>query len=122
LSTCFAPAPSCSRTTPPRRKTPKTRQTNPRKTRSCATAVNLAFDGVDAKTRAFTTAAAVRKLNSYSLLRLYSIGKDRLFAAADAWSGPAGEAWGRFRGAQDQLAAAYREGDSGRVTGGATVG
>jgi hypothetical protein len=87
----------------------------------CATAVNLAFDGADAKSRAFTTAAAVRNLNSYSLLRLYSAGKDRLFAAADAWSGPVGDAWGKFRAAQTQLQSAYTEGDSGRVTGGAAT-
>lgn len=85
---------------------------------SCAAAVNLAFDGADAKSRAFTTAAAIRNLNSYSLLRLYSVGKDKFFAAADAWSGPVGDAWGKFREGQSQLADAYREGpDGARVTG-----
>lgn len=109
--------------TKPKTPNPKPQTPNPKPKRSCATAVNLAFDGTDAKSRAFTTAAAVRNLNSYSLLRLYSAGKDRFFAAADAWSGPVGDAWGKFRDAQGQLAAAYTEGDSGRVTGGgSTIG
>ena len=48
-------------------------------TKSCAPGVNLAFDGVDARGAAFTTASQIRKLNSFSLLALYNLGKDKFF-------------------------------------------
>jgi hypothetical protein len=38
---------------------------------SCATGINLAFEGVDANSAAFTTASQVKKLTSYSLVSIY---------------------------------------------------
>jgi len=46
---------------------------------ACATGVNLAFDGVDVNSAAFTTAAQVRKLTSYSLLTVYFQAKQAFF-------------------------------------------
>lgn len=52
--------------------------------RSCATGINLAFEGVDVNSRAFTTAASVRKLSSFSLLALYNLGKERFLDVVSA--------------------------------------
>jgi hypothetical protein len=43
---------------------------------SCATGINLAFEGVDANSAAFTTASQVKKLTSYSLVSIYFKAKE----------------------------------------------
>jgi hypothetical protein len=43
---------------------------------SCATGINLAFEGVDANSAAFTTASQVKKLTSYSLVSVYFKAKE----------------------------------------------
>lgn len=44
---------------------------------SCATSINLAFEGVDANSAAFQTGAQIRKLNSFSVLSLYFKAKEK---------------------------------------------
>lgn len=46
---------------------------------SCATGVNIAFEGVDLNSAAFTTASQVKKLTSYSVLSLYFQAKAAFF-------------------------------------------
>jgi hypothetical protein len=45
----------------------------------CSTSINLAFEGVDKNYQAFQTAAQVRKLNDYSLISMYGVGKSTFF-------------------------------------------
>lgn len=52
----------------------------------CATSINLAFEGVDKNYQAFQTAAQVRKLNQYSLVSLYGVGKSTFLNTKDMLS------------------------------------
>lgn len=44
---------------------------------SCATGVAVSFEGTDASSGAFSTAGQVKKLNSFSLLSLYFVAKEK---------------------------------------------
>lgn len=46
---------------------------------SCATGINLAFEGTDRVSSAFVSASQVTKLNSYSLVELFNRGKSMFF-------------------------------------------
>ncbi|KAF8056432.1 hypothetical protein HT031_006289 [Scenedesmus sp. PABB004] len=73
----------------------------------CATGINLAFEGVDASSAAFSTGAQIRKLNSFSLVALYFTAKQKFFQVTDLFESKAGEYWGNFGAVQGDIQAAY---------------
>eukprot|EP00775_Hariotina_reticulata_P008583 gene8583-8765_t len=74
---------------------------------ACATGVNLAFDGVDVNSAAFTTAAQVRKLTSYSLLTVYFQAKQAFFNVKDLFTDTSGAYWGNYKAVQQDIQQAY---------------
>jgi hypothetical protein len=60
---------------------------------SCATGVNIAFEGTDASSAAFSTAGQVKKLNSFSLVSLYYVAKQQFFDVKDLFVDRTGEYW-----------------------------
>uniref|UniRef100_A0A383W183 Pherophorin domain-containing protein n=1 Tax=Tetradesmus obliquus TaxID=3088 RepID=A0A383W183_TETOB len=73
----------------------------------CATGINLAFEGVDANSAAFTTASQVKKLTSYSLVSIYFKAKEAFLETRDKFTSTAGEYWGNFGAVQDNIQQAY---------------
>ncbi|KIZ06344.1 hypothetical protein MNEG_1608 [Monoraphidium neglectum] len=84
----------------------------------CAVSVNFAYEGLDVGGAAFSTAAQVRKLNSYSLVSLFAKGKSLFFDFTDKYDNTMTDYWGKFGQAQQDVVAAY----SGNAEAGRTVG
>eukprot|EP00882_Tetradesmus_deserticola_P020632 GHRQ01022294.1.p1 GENE.GHRQ01022294.1~~GHRQ01022294.1.p1 ORF type:complete len:222 (+),score=54.96 GHRQ01022294.1:223-888(+) len=73
----------------------------------CATGINLAFEGVDVNSAAFTTASQVKKLTSYSLVSVYFQAKEAFLDTRDKFTSTAGEYWGNFGAVQDNIQQSY---------------
>jgi hypothetical protein len=84
----------------------------------CATGINLAFEGVDVNSRAFTSGAQVKKLNSFSLLALYNLGKEKFFDVKEMFTDKSQAYWGKFGAVQQDIQEAY----SGNAEAGRTIG